>query len=256
MPSSFFLRSTACLAVLGFAVLPISTVFAQDNATVSTDTAPSLLVTGTGEIMVKPDTAYVSLGVVSHGKEAAVVARQNATKTDAVIKALIKKGIAVADIHSEDYSLNAEYVDKNGTSIFTGYRVSNTVRVIVRKIASAGKTIDTALAAGANNINDIRFGLSDPQKAKDEAHKRAIADATRKAKLAAKAAGLGSIRLIELVSDAPLERGTGYYYAAKARMAGGYGRTPTSIQGGQQAVTATVTIRFGIVETPPAITTK
>jgi uncharacterized protein YggE len=62
-----------------------------------------------------------------------------------------------------------------------GYSVSNQVRVKIRQITKVGKILDRLVTAGAMDIGNISFLVSDPSKALDEARKAAIADARRKA---------------------------------------------------------------------------
>ncbi|MBC8141599.1 MAG: SIMPL domain-containing protein [Armatimonadetes bacterium] len=239
--------------LLGFlllAAVPAKPAHAQtETATVS---APEIVVSGTGEVMVKPDIAYISLGVVSRNKLPSVASNANATQTTAVIKSLKKAGIADADIRTEGYSLVADYDYANNKRTFKGYAVRNTVSVTVREIGKAGKVLDAALLAGANNVGGVSFDIADATKAEEEALQKAVADATRQAKLAAKAAGIENIRLRQLTVGASYEGGGAGY----ERNYGGFAANlaPTPIQIGRQRVFATVTARYTIIGGTPAIT--
>jgi uncharacterized protein YggE len=54
------------------------------------------------------------------------------------------------------------------------------------------------VTAGANQISGIAFDVADPQAAADEALRKAIADARRKAELMAAAAGVRIVRVLDI----------------------------------------------------------
>jgi len=58
--------------------------------------------------------------------------------------------------------------------------------------------LDQQVAQGANSLSGIRFGLNDPAPLLDEARKRAMADARRKAELYAAAAALKVGRVVSV----------------------------------------------------------
>ena len=81
------------LSILAFLALILSacgTAFAQE---VSSDPARTINVTGTGEVILTPDIAYVSIGVRSEGEDAAKAVAENNAKSEAVIDALIDAGV-------------------------------------------------------------------------------------------------------------------------------------------------------------------
>ena len=85
--------------------------------------------------------------------------------------------------------------------------MSNTVRITVRDLDGLGRYIDQFVQTGANTLNGIQFGLSDPAAKQNEARIKAIEDARAKAKLYAEAAGaqLGQVLVIqEAVSPMPI----------------------------------------------------
>src|SRR5690606_11850675 len=63
----------------------------------------------------------------------------------------------------------------------TGYRVTNQVTLKTSRLDAIGTLIDAALNAGANRVDGISFGLSNPEAAEAEA----LADAVRRARASA-----------------------------------------------------------------------
>jgi hypothetical protein len=68
--------------------------------------------------------------------------------------------------------------------------VSNNVTVTLRKVDTLGALLDRMVQSGSNQISGISFDVSKPDDAMDEARKLATEDATRKAKVYAKAMGI------------------------------------------------------------------
>lgn len=220
----------------------------QESSRDMASSVPGIVVQGTGEVMVRPDIARLMLGVQTQAKEASQAARENADRTDALIKAIRGAGVAERDIRTSNYSINPNYdyrpQEQGRPPIITGYIVNNNVNVTVRKIADVGKVIDAATNAGANMAGGIFFDIDDPAPARREALKKAVADAADKAKAIADAAGLGSISIVSVVEgSANFPRPM--LEMADTRMAmAGRAAASTPVQPGEQAVTATVTVRY------------
>jgi len=70
-------------------------------------------------------------------------------------------GIEEDNIKTVTYSVSTNY-DWEARTV-KGYRVTNTIQITVEDIDMVGKVIDTAAAAGANNIQGISFGISDEE---------------------------------------------------------------------------------------------
>ncbi|MBC8141601.1 MAG: SIMPL domain-containing protein [Armatimonadetes bacterium] len=236
----------AAIAIAGWGtVMPKSANAQEDTAPSVFPNKATIAVTGTGEVSVTPDIARITVGVQTRGKDSAVAAAENATRTDAVIKAVRALGVAQKDIQTEGYSIYPQFDYQKQPPVLTDYQVSNSVRITVRKLADAGKILDAALKAGANVAGGIEFDLSDPQKARDEAMAKAVKDAVRKAKLMAKALDTTrTLTLLELsegvASDYQQPRPMlGMAMAREAKAA------PTPIEAGQTKITVSVTARFG-----------
>ncbi len=165
----------------------------------------SIVVSGTGQVAAAPDTGFLSAGVVSEAETAGDGVRANNTAMQRVLSALDAAGIAKKDVRTERFQVHPVYADRMPASRerprITGYRVSNQVAVRVRDLEKVGAVLDELVGAGANEIGGISFAIGDPAPLLDEARKRALADARRKAELYAASAGVGLGRLLELSED-------------------------------------------------------
>jgi uncharacterized protein YggE len=152
-----------------------------------------------GEVKTAPDQAAVSFGVQTLGKTAADAMAANRDRMGATIAALKASGVEAKDIQTSALNLNGQYVyEANLPPRLTGFQAVNQVTVIVRDLTRLGATVDAVTGSGANQINGIDFGLSDPRAAEDGARRAAVRTARARAELYAEAAGMKLGRLVNL----------------------------------------------------------
>jgi len=159
------------------------------NAATSKDGQGSVIaVSGEATIKVKPDIAYITLGVQTQNANAKVAQSENATKMNNVMAALKQQGIKEEDIQTTQYNIypNHRYNPNNGQSSIDGYTVNNSVRVVIRNIESIGTVIDAVSKNDSNVINNVEFGISDKSKYYLQALTKATEDAKLKAEVIAK----------------------------------------------------------------------
>jgi hypothetical protein len=193
------LRPTPLHALAALALFSAAAAPALARAQGAPFEATTLALSATGEAEAAPDIASISIGVEATGPTAAEALRANAVQMSAALAALKARGVAAKDIQTSGLNLSAQYVfHDNEPRKLTGYQASNSVTVTVRDLARLGMTVDAVVAAGANQINGVSFGLSDPHAAEDEARKAAVKALQAKAALYAEAAGYQVTRLISL----------------------------------------------------------
>lgn len=165
------------------------------------DDTPSIRVSGTGEVSATPDTGHLSAGVVAEAPSAAEAVRANGVAMERVLAALEAAGIAKKDVQTTGFSVWPVFAESAGHAVqprVTGYRVSNQVTVRVAGVEKVGGVLDQLVAAGANEVGGVAFSVGEPTPLLDEARKRALADARRKAELYAAAAGVRLGRLLRI----------------------------------------------------------
>ena len=148
-------------------------------------------VSGTGSVTIEADTATIILSVVTRGKDVAETSEENAKKMTAVQDAVIKTGISKECISTQNYSVYQEshYDNKTGRQIPDDYRVTNQIKILVKKISTASDVIDVALKNGANQLSSLTYGVTDTEIAKKQARSLAIQQAQEAANLLAGASG-------------------------------------------------------------------
>jgi uncharacterized protein len=118
-----------------------------------------------------------------------------------VIDAIKARGVPAEQIATMGFNVVPETrYDREGQQSprTISYLVSNVVAVELRRIDQVGPVIDAALAAGANQVNSLNFGISNADSARREALAMAVAKARADAEVMARAAGGGLGSLIEI----------------------------------------------------------
>jgi uncharacterized protein YggE len=192
------LLAAALVAGLSAVAAP---ALAQDEARAPFE-ATTLRLSATGEAHAAPDIATINIGVEISAPTAAEALHQNAAQMTATIAALKARGVAARDIQTSGLTLNAQYAfHDNEPRKLTGYQAADTVAITVRDLARLGPDVDAVVAAGANQINGVGFGLSDAKAAEDEARRAAVRALQAKAALYAEAAGYRVARLVSLSDE-------------------------------------------------------
>jgi uncharacterized protein YggE len=204
-----------------------------------------VIVVGEGSVTATPDHAAIRSGITTTAPKVKEASDANSKVMAAITAALLDAGIVQKDIQTSQFSIEPIYTAASSASAskLSGFRVSNQVSVTIRQIAQVGEIIDRVVKAGATDIGNIEFLVSDSAKALDQAREAAMADARHKAELYALAAGvnLGRIAWITESSDflPPLPIRA---FGERAKM------TPQQvpIQSGEETIRASVTVSFDI----------
>jgi uncharacterized protein YggE len=197
-----FAIAVAAVALTGIGTVPSR---AEDKAMERTIT-----VSATGTAEAEPDQARITSGVMTEAPTAREALTGNTEAMNKVISELKSKGIDAKDIQTASFNVEPvmDYSKDGQPPKLRGYRVSNQVIVLVRDLDKLGSVLDDLVTAGANQVQGLAFEVSKAETLKDEARKNAIANALRRAKLLASAAGaeVGQVLQIseETTPDVPV----------------------------------------------------
>jgi hypothetical protein len=204
-------------------------------------------VTGTGEAHAKPDFAQVQVGVVTEGATAAEALRRNNEAMGQLVVLIRKRGIEDRDLQTTQFSVTPRYrydKEQRDPPKIASYQVTNEVQVKVRDITRLGAFLDETVSVGANQVQGISFGVAEPAKLMDEARRKAMADAQRRAQVYAEAAGAKIGKPIR-ISEQPSARPGPY---PVARMAAATAASSVPVAPGEQIFTVNVTVSYAIVD--------
>jgi uncharacterized protein len=205
------------------------------------ETRATITVTGEGIVETTPDQATISLGVTTNAETAVAALAANSEAMAKMMEQLKAAGVAQADLQTSNLSLNPNWSNYSSSSSaeIDGYVATNMLNVRVRDLEALGTILDAAVSDGANTMNGITFGLSEPNPVMNEARTRAVADATSRATVLAMAAG-ATLGPIVSITEGGTFPGPAPMFRAES--------TAVPIATGELAMTASVTVTFEIAE--------
>lgn len=161
---------------------------------------PTLLsLTVEREVRAAPDQATITIGVVNEAPSARQAAVENARSMTQLMQSLRRAGVAERDVQTAQLRLEPQRLYQEGAPPrITGYQAINTVQVLVRNLPDLGPTLDAAAEAGANQIEGVTFGFSDPDPILNDARREAVRRARERAELYADAAGMRLSRVVSI----------------------------------------------------------
>ena len=202
---------------------------------------PSVTVNGEALVVVEPNQAEIDIGVVTQAKTAAAAGQENAAKLSKVV-AELKKLLGIGDeLKTTGYSLspNYRYPKEGGSPEVTGYTATNIVRVNTGSLQNVSKFIDTAMQAGANQMQRLVFTLKDEEGAQREALRNSTAKAKAKAEEIARALGLKIVRVLSVTEG---ERSFRPVMLEQFAARGAQMQAQTPIEAGTIQIRSTVTL--------------
>ena len=161
-----------------------------------------VIVSGDSLVQAQPDTAILTVSVVTQAKNALDAQQQNAARTDAVVRTLKSAAGTGAEVKTSGYSLQPQRIYReNQPPTITGYEARNTVTVTVGDLTKVGLVIDAAAQSGANDIGGVAFTLRKDRPARDDALALATREAMSKAQVIAQALGGRVVRIVEVQDE-------------------------------------------------------
>lgn len=219
------------------------TAVAQDDSDYPVNT---ITVAGTGVAYGEPDMARVEIGVELTDPSLNAAFEEVNQRLDAVISALQDMGISEDDIRTTGLNVFAQEPPigpgmQESEQPQTEYRVSNRVMVTINDIEQVEAVISAAIDAGANNIFNLQFDISDPSALAQEARRSAISEAQEQAQQIADILNLELGRPIVIVQNS----GTGGRASLPA-FAEGIGGGGAVVEPGRFSVQVSVQITYRI----------
>lgn len=159
----------------------------EDNA--DTESERTIRVSKSGEATTEPDLAILQVAVEASASDAQSVRDDLAAQSETLQEALIEFGIDEDDITTARYDINEQrndQVERQATETDTAdggdgedetvtYEGVHAFTVEVPDVDEIGAVIDTAVDAGADNIDRAQFTLSD--ETREELREDALEDA-------------------------------------------------------------------------------
>ncbi|MFE1991039.1 SIMPL domain-containing protein [Streptomyces parvulus] len=196
-------------------------------------------VSGTGTVRAEPGLARVqpAVDVLECSPERAF---QQAGAAVARLREVLRRhGVPDAAVSGSRLGLSSEYDGHGSERRLLGYRCQASYSVETRALDDLERLITDIVDAGAHRIDGVEFDVLDEQALRDEARRRAVAVARRKAQVYAEAADvrLGPVLHIQDVEGEPFA----HFRAAKAGGGGAGALAPGAVE-----VSAEVVLGFSL----------
>ena len=204
-------------------------------------------VTATGQVPIKPDVAFVTIGVHSSSEDVTIALDENSRQIQKVTQILKDEfGIEEKDIQTANFNLYGQDQFNSAGEQIVMYSVDNSVYLTVRNLDILGDILKKVVENGANSIWGIQFDVADKSAALDEARALAIENAMHQAQILAEAAGLtlGDIQSITF-------NGNGFptqYFWGVGGGGGGDESSSVSISAGQLTISVDVNITYELIK--------
>lgn len=201
-----------------------------------------LLVTGSGAVEVRPDLVLVELGAQAEAPDVQDAVREASAGLGRVREVLLSAGVEASDLRTTTTATWVEHgPEGQGAQRFVA-RLGVRARLrgsVLGDLDEAGTLVQDALAAagGVARLDSTRFAIADPAAAAAAAREAAFADARAKAEQLAALAG----RSLGAVASVTEGEAPGH---APARMALAAKAEALPLDGGEEVVSASVTVRW------------
>lgn len=164
-----------------------------------------ITVSGNAELDTAPNKAEMYVAVVSEAMVAKEAKDKNSETSNNVIDALVKQGLKKEEVETSSFTITPKYEweddDKGiGKQVFKGYEVRHVLKITTQTIDKVGEFLDAVVDAGANNVEQIRFGLTKEKEAevKTDALYEAAKNAQEKAIILATSLGVNVKKVVSI----------------------------------------------------------
>jgi len=207
-------------------------------------------VTGSGEVMVKPDRARLSLAAESLNADVKVAEASVNSVVRAYLVAARTLGTKDEQISTAGVSLSPEYVwdEKARRQELVGYRARREINVVIADLDKLGDYILRATEVGVTHVSSPQLESSRSASLTELAMVNAAIDARAKAKLLADTLGmkLGAVRSLRVNDYAPPPVPM-KAMAMRAEAAGDSGNQEMGLAAGEIKYTSSVSVEFDLL---------
>ncbi|WP_338702447.1 SIMPL domain-containing protein [Streptomyces sp. Q6] len=157
-----------------------------------------LSVFGTGSVSAEPRVAHLKLAVDHLSPTPREAFAQAGAAVSRLRTVLREHGVPDSEVSGSRLSLASEFKGYGGERTFLGYRCEATYTVRTEQLDRLQDLIQDAVEAGANRVDEVRFDVLGKPTMRDEARRRAVAAARRKAEVYAEACGVRLGRVVHI----------------------------------------------------------
>jgi len=211
----------------------------------------TIVVSGKGELTVKPDIATISFSVLEEDLDVAKASDTVNSIVARIVVDLKTNGVDEKDIKTTGYNIyprydyiNSKIYPYSGVQVLAGYNVSQSITVKIRDLSKAGKIISNLGEMGVTDMSGLTFTNDKYDDLVKQARDEAIVQARDEANKLAKALG---VRLVKIVGYSEGGNYPIYYDRAMVSSAPmGKGSNEAVLPAGENKITSNVSITYEI----------
>lgn len=173
-------------------------VFAQNE---EFQNIPKITVTGSAEIKVPADVAFIDFTVAGFGSGLRIAVDKAQNAADEIINKLLQLGLKKEDISTSEFFSGENEGDKPFLSSSKDYRAFLRVTIKIKKIDMTDDIILMLSESKINDIGNIQFSLEDHSTIKEQAQSKALKNAKEKAEKIASQLGVKIKRILSVSVD-------------------------------------------------------
>ncbi len=200
----------------------------------------TVTVTGTGLVELENDEARLSLSVNTRNWDVIKATEENARLMSQVQTALLKEGVTSDYLSTSGFSIYQETSYQNGRTVSGQYNVTNNINIIIKDVSKAGKIIDIAVRAGANQLSSLNYSVSNTEAAVKQARILAVKQAEKNANTLATSSASALGRVLSIEEEYSNYSAPQLYMSNAASNAKELSRAETPTSAGKTTVSVTV----------------
>lgn len=173
----------------------------------------TITVNGEGTIDRAPDTATITLAIVTSNAVAQTATTENNSRFNDLRNRLHEIGVADTAIRTLSYNVNNSMPEPVPMGVnqsmrpvpyprpqAPGFTVNRQVEITLKDLGLVGKVVDQAVAANVSDVYNVGFSVSNYRTLYAQALRDAVLDAQIQAKAMASAAGMHVVRITAMQS--------------------------------------------------------
>ncbi len=216
-----------------------------------------IVLTAEGKTYAKPDLAVINFSVISQGKEAGSVQKENNEKLSKILNLIKNQGISEKDIKTTLYVLDPQYdyqwclketekdIIRTCPPKIVGYIMRQTIEIRIKDFEKIDKIINILTEASVEEISNVTFTIEDLENYKNLARIEALNKIQERAKILSEKTGIRLGKILEITENTSYP--PVYTRSMAMEKAGGNNtQVPVSLEPGQEEVNVVVTVKYEI----------
>lgn len=245
---TIFIGVFLMLATIYLGILSWNAFAEHDYIGISPKESHAISIVGEGKVIGVPDIANIQLGYSIEKPTVAAAQKDNSDKMNAMIDKLKKDfKIDAKDIQTANYFISPQYDWNNGRQTLRSYLVSQNLNVKLRQMDKVSSIIEAAGLSGLNQVGNLSFAIDNPEKLKEEARAKALAQAKEKAEALSKVVGVKLGKIISFSESANQPGPIFGDYAMSEKVGLGGGGAAPAVEAGSNEIIIIATVEYEIL---------